>query len=462
MKFIDRISEIKTLEKEYRRKEAAFVVIYGRRRVGKTTLIREFCKGKKAIYFLATEENEVQNLQAFKMKIADYTQNELLESVSITNWEIIFKELTKTIQDERLILVIDEFQYLGKANSAFPSILMKLWDEFLGKTNVMLIICGSLINMMTSQVLNYDSPLYGRRTAQIKMQQIPFRYYKDFLTGFTEDELIQRYAITGGVPKYIELFDTRGDIYKEIQDNIVNTSSYLYEEPAFLLQKEITEIGSYFTLIKTIAAGNHKLSNIATAMEVKQTGISKYLSTLQDLDIIERQVPVTEEHPEKSKKGLYFIKDNYFNFWFQFIYPYRDMIESGNEDYVMQNIHKYMIERHTAYVYEAICREKIWELNNSNTMDFMVNRVGRWWGHKDVEIDIVAYDSLGNDILFGECKYSQNKKDTDVLYDLIEKSSYVNWRKQDRHAHYIIFSRSGFTDQLIAAAKERTDVLLMG
>lgn len=169
MKFIDRISEIKTLEKEYRRKEAAFVVIYGRRRVGKTTLIREFCKGKKAIYFLATEESEVQNLQAFKMKIADYTQNELLESVSITNWEIIFKELTKTIQDERLILVIDEFQYLGKANSAFPSILMKLWDEFLGKTNVMLIICGSLINMMTSQVLNYDSPLYGRRTAQIKM-----------------------------------------------------------------------------------------------------------------------------------------------------------------------------------------------------------------------------------------------------------------------------------------------------
>lgn len=196
-------------------------------------------------------------------------------------------------------------------------------------------------------------------------------------------------------------------------------------------------------------------------MEVKQTSISKYLTTLQDLDIIERQVPVTEEHPEKSKKGLYFIKDHYFEFWFQLIYPYRDMIESGNEAYVMQLIHMHMIERHTAFVYEEICRENMWEINQDNPWNIVVNRVGRWWGNKDVEIDIVAYDSFGRDIVFGECKYSRNPKDTDVLYDLIQKSTYVDWRKSDRRAYYIIYSRSGFTPQFMDIAKKREDVLLL-
>lgn len=461
MKFIDRISEMTTLEKEYRRDQASFVVVYGRRRVGKTTLIREFCKGKQAIYFLATEESELQNQMAFQRKAAEYTKNDLLTKVSIQNWETLFRELIKSIDHDRLILVIDEFQYLGKTNPAFPSIMMKLWDEWLSKENIMLIVCGSLIHMMASQVLNYDSPLYGRRTAQIKMHQIPFRYYKDFMPDLSEDELIQRYAITGGVPKYIELFDAKKDIYEEIRDNILNTSSFLYEEPAFLLQKEVTEIGSYFTLIKTIAAGNHKLSKIAAAMEVKQTSISKYLTTLQDLDIIERQIPVTEEHPEKSKKGLYFIKNHYFEFWFQFIYPYRDMIESGNETYVMQLIQKHMIERHTAFVYEEICRENMWEINKDNPWNIVVNRVGRWWGNKDVEIDIVAYDSFGKDIVFGECKYSRNPKDADVLYDLIQKSTYVDWHKSDRRAYYIIYSRSGFTPQFMDIAKKREDVLLL-
>lgn len=461
MKFIGRAKELSVLEKEYQRDTSSFVVMYGRWRVGKTTLIHEFCKDKKVIFFLATEENEKQNQNAFRMKIAQATGSELLKISSINDWSVLFKEIAGYCRDERVVVVIDEFQYLGKVNPAFPSILMKIWDEFLGKSNIMLILCGSLINMMISQVLNYDSPLYGRRTAQMKMQQIPFSYYHEFMPDASKEQLIMHYAITGGVPKYIELFDKNEDIYEEIKENILSQTSFLYEEPVFLLQKEVVEIGRYFTLIKTIAAGNHKLSHIASAIGIKQTSIIKYLKTLQDLDILERQVPVTEENPEKSKKGLYFLKDNYFRFWFYFIYPYRDMIENGQEDYVMDKIKSNLVDRHVAYVYEDICREEVWQLLNDDRFNISFNRVGRWWGNKDVEIDIVAYDSLGSDILFGECKYSKKPKDVDVYYKLKEKSQYVTWNNQHRKEYFVLYSKSGFSDQLKDLANEKDNLLLI-
>ena len=353
-KFINRNKELLALQKEYIRDEASFIVIYGRRRVGKTSLIKEFCKDKKKIMFLATEENENENRNAFQERVAEELGNNLLKEAQITRWEPVFEVIAQACDnyDERLILVIDEFQYLGKANPAFPSILMRIWDEKLKDKNIMLILCGSLINMMTSQVLNYDSPLYGRRTSQIKLEQIAFSYYKEFMPDESEDNQILFYSVTGGVPKYIELFNKDRDIYEAIRDNILSDTSFLYEEPVFILQNEVTEIGSYFTLLKTIAAGNHKLGKIAAAMEIKQTSLSKYLKVLMELDILERQIPVTDENPEKSKKGLYFIKDNFIKFWFQFVYPNKGMLESGRDDFVYEKIRKNFIDNHVSFVYE--------------------------------------------------------------------------------------------------------------
>jgi hypothetical protein len=459
-KFVDRFTEMETLEKEYNRAGASFVVVYGRRRVGKTALINKFCDGKeRAIRFLATEEQENANLMSFKEKIAEELSNPLLSAATVTRWEPVFDVIAENCPDDggKLILVIDEFQYLGKANSAFPSILMNIWDEKLKDKNFMLILCGSLIHMMTAQVLSYASPLYGRNTAQMKMKQIPFKYYSEFYPNLTEDERILRYAVTGGVPKYIELFEEKGDIFSAIRTNILSGNSFLYAEPEFLLQKEVSEIGSYFSLLKTIAAGNHKLSKIATAMGVAQTGLSKYLSTLAELDIIERQVPITEENPAKSKKGLYFIKDNFIKFWFQFVYPYKDLLEAEQTDFVMQKIKANFIDNHAAYVYEDICREKIWQYNEEA---FSFTKVGRWWGEKDVEIDIVAYDALGNDIIFGECKYSVNPKGMDVLRSLMSKKDKVSWKKEDRKEHFIIFSRSGYTEELKEYADKAGNVVL--
>lgn len=188
----------------------------------------------------------------------------------------------------------------------------------------MVILCGSLISMMVSQTLSYDSPLYGRRTAQIQLKPIPFRYYREFFPERSVRELVELYYVTGGVPKYIELFSGGGDIYSAIRDNVLDRAGYLYDEPYFLLQKEVAEIGNYFSIIRAIAAGSSRLSAISGALEVKATSLTKYLKTLIDLDILEREVPVTEKNPELCKRGLYRIKDNYIRFWFVFVYPYRD------------------------------------------------------------------------------------------------------------------------------------------
>jgi hypothetical protein len=456
-KFIDRVDEMTTLDNEYMRNSASFVVVYGRRRVGKTTLINHFCEDKKTIFFLATEESESENRNAFKKVVAETFDNELLASASLTSWEPIFKNVAEESKNERIVLVIDEFQNLGKVNKAFPSIMQKIWDEILSKANIMLILCGSLINMMTSQVLNYDSPLYGRRTAQIKLKQIDFSYYHEFDEALQLDEQIQQYAVTGGVPKYIELFHRKKDIFSSIKDNILSPSAFLYAEPDFLLRKEVSEIGSYFSVLKTIAAGNHKLSKIATALGVAQSNLTSYLKTLIDLDIIEREVPITEENPEKSKMGLYRIKDNFISFWFKFVYPNRSMLEAGRVQFVLDKLKKNFVDNHVSYVYEEICRKNVWDYLSEGVS---FNRAGRWWGAKDVEIDIVAYDSVGTDMLFGECKYSKQKKGISTLMELKEKAKAVNWKKDTRKEFFVIYSKSGFTNELIEYVNQHRNIFL--
>lgn len=458
--FIDRYEELHFLEKEYQRESASLVIVYGRRRIGKTALITEFMKNRPAVYFLATEENEIQNRITFKNIVAEQTQNEFLRNVSVDRWDIIFKAWLDFPTDGKKLMVIDEFQYLGQANNAFPSVFQRIWDTMLKEKNVMVILCGSLISMMESQTLAYSSPLYGRRTGQIKLKQISFRHYHEFFPDKNEKELIAYYAVTGGVPKYIELFYDSADIYSAIENNVLSTSGFLYDEPNFLLQREVSEVGSYFSLIKTIAAGNHKLSKIAAALELKQTGLTQYLKSLINLDILEREVPITEEKPQTSKKGLYKIKDNFIVFWFRFIFPNLNYIESGHSELVMKKIRANLVDSHIAYVYEDVCKEKMWELNANGTWDFHFDKIGRWWDANS-EIDIVATDSEGNHIIFGECKYRTDKVGIDVWNHLVQTARQVEWRRNVRQESFILFSVSGFTDELIRFSKKNKNLILM-
>lgn len=458
-RFVDREQEMATLQSEYERDGSALVVLYGRRRVGKTTLISEFIKNKKALFFLASEESESQNRLAFQQKAADFLNSDLLKNVEVKSWDVLFRAIMDTHFDSKPVIVLDEFQYLGRSNPAFPSVFQRIWEEILKDRQVMVILCGSLISMMQSQTLAYGSPLYGRRTAQIRLKQIPFAYYHEFFPEKSRKELIEMYAVTGGVPKYIELFSQSKDIYSAIETCVLNRSGYLYDEPHFLLQQEVSEVGSYFSIIKAIAAGNTKLSAIAGVLEVKSTSLTKYLKTLIDLDILEREVPVTEDSPEKSKRGLYKIKDNYLRFWFAFIYPNMSFIESGHGRIVMDKIRKGLVRNHIAFVYEDVCAERMWEMNAQGVWPFYFSKLGRYWDSKE-EIDIVAIDPDGKNLILGECKYWQEPVGISVLRSLEAKAEMVAWEKSRRKTWLVLFSVNGFTEELRAVAEMRTDLQL--
>jgi len=461
MKFVDRLDEMSTLENEYRRHSASFVVVYGRRRVGKTELIRHFIKEKPSLYFLASEESESLNRESFKRHAADYLNDDLLREAAIERWELIFERLVASSDSKRLVIVIDEFQYIGKNNPAFLSVFQGIWDNLLSKNNVMVILCGSLVSMMMSQTLNYDSPLYGRRTAQIRLRPIKFEYYNEFFDfQYSEEELVKRYSLTGGVPKYIEMFQNSSDLNRAIQESLLNVSSYLYDEPNFLLQKEVSEIGSYFSILRTIAEGNHKVSSIAALVQQKQTNLPRYLKVLVDLDLLEREVPVTENNPDKSKKGQYQIRDNFLRFWFKFIYPNRSYVEMSQSDVVMNRLSKNFIDGHVSYVFEQICQEKLWNLSANGKLPGILERIGRWWDNSH-EIDVVGLSESDNLLVAGECKFWNGPVGSNILSQLEHKTTFIDWHKDSRKNIYIIFSINGFTDELKAVAKDRDDVMLI-
>ncbi len=451
MKFVDRKREMSTLEKEYNR-ENSFVVLSGRRRTGKTTLIKEFIKDKNAFYFFADKQNESLQINRFKNQLAEHFKDEFLKKIEINDWDTIFDYFISKIGDEKFVLVIDEFQYLCLMNKGFSSIFQRIYDEKIADKNIMVILCGSLISMMYSEVLSYDSPLYGRRTAQIKLQPISFEYYKEFFDNKSKRELIEFYSITGGIPKYILEFDRNKSPLWNIENNIFNKDNFLYSEPKFLLQEEINDLSRYFSILNSIALGNTKLSSICSHLGLNSSSMTSYITKLIDLDILEKEVPVTE-NIENGKKGLYKIKDNYLKFWFSYVYPYQSYLEIENLSYPLEKI-KNEFNLWVSKIYEDLAREII--LNHSE-IPFPIKKLGRWWNSNE-EIDIVGLGD--NEIIFGECKWSSKKVGLSVLLTLKEKSKNVKWNNSNRKEYFILFSKEGFSDDLISLSKKDKTIIL--
>lgn len=453
--FLGRKAELQKLSSEYNR-ESSFVVMYGRRRVGKTTLIKEFIKDKKALYFLSTSELEINNRNRLIKSIADFTGMPYLKNSNFDNWYDIFEIIVNYQPEEKKIIVIDEFQYLVNANPSFTSIFQRIWDDILKDNNIMVILCGSYISMMTTQVLHYSSPLYGRRTCQMKLKPLKFTEIKEGFRNLRFNELVSLYAVTGGVPKYLEFFDNNLGFFENIKNEILDKNGFLYEEPTFLLQKEVRETMTYFSMIQTIADNNHKLSKIASALEVPSTKLTPYIKTLMDLSLVEKRVPVTERNPSKSKKGLYYIEDNFIEFWFRFVYPYKSQLEMENIQYVVDKIKNNLIDNHVSFVYEDICREQF--VNQSSELGFIISKIGSYWDSK-VEIDIVAIDNDNKKLIVGECKYLNKPMKDSVFYNLIEKADSIKGY-DDYDKVYVLFSLNGFEDRIININKTRNDLIL--
>lgn len=454
MGFIDRSKELKALEKEYKRDAASFVVIYGRRRVGKTTLIKEFIKNKTALYYLADTQGERIQVNRFKNITAHQWDDNLLRNLETASWDTVFDYLVKQryfSKKGKLIIVIDEFQYLVKANKAVPSIFQRIWDELLKDTNVMLILCGSVISMMYSSTLSYSSPLYGRRTSQLKLLPLKFKDFSAFFKGKSPAQLIELYSILSGIPKYIEIFEDCGDIFGAIENNMLDTDSFLYHEPLYILNEELSETATYFSLMEVISKGEHKIGNIAGRLQIPTTHLTSFLNRLIDLELIEREVPVTEVNPSKSKRGLYFLKDHFFRFWFRYVLPYRSYIEIENTGFVMDKI-KQDFSLYVSRVFEKICMEQV-ILNPP----LEILKIGRWWNNNE-EIDIAAVGD--SEILVGECKWWNEKVGMNVLKELERKAALIEDNSRWERVYFALFSKSGFTQELEQKTGESNTIFL--
>jgi AAA+ ATPase superfamily predicted ATPase len=464
MDFIGRTSELATLNAELER-GSGFVVIYGRRRVGKTTLIKEFIKDKRAFYFLATTESEAQSMKRFAGVLSRTTKKPMLSKVTFTDWLDLFQVVADDHPDEKKVLVIDEFPYLVKTNPDFPSILQNAWDEVLKDHNVMLILCGSLISMMKKHALAYDSPLYGRRTAQIRLMPLQFTDVYE-AQNLSFEQAVEQYAITGGVPKYMEFFQSDEPLVEQIRRVVLSKNGFLYEEPDFLLNEEVQTPINYFSVLKAISDGNHKLSKIGMTMEQDTSAITPYLKTLIDLGFVIKNVPITEKNPERSRKSLYYVSDNFIRFWFRYVYPFKGELELDNQQIVLDEIGKDFKQKFVAFAYESICRNIFAELCRKGQIDFAPSRIGSYWRNDnegDTEIDVAAVDHQHKRLFLGECKYHTKPVDVAVYSALQEKgqSKELIAAFKGYGIVYGLFSKSGFTDRLVEMVAENSDLILI-
>lgn len=464
MRFIGRHNELEALNEQYRKPMehgAPMVVIYGRRRVGKTTLIGRFAADKPALTFFASQETSASNLKNFVKQIAEQAGLSYARGLSINNWYDAFQFYADTFlrDSTRHVLIIDEFPYLVQGDKAFPSIMQRAWDSVLKDKNMMLILCGSHESMMLSSVLSHESPLYGRRTAQIKLHPFSFREFSDAFPDMAFEDRVRLYALTGGIPKYMEEFRDAADFdfYQELNRKVLNANSMLYMEPEFLLKSDSAGNASQMTLLKTIAGGAHKMSEIAARMEVKATDLSFYLKNLTDIGYVRREIPVTEKNPAKSKMGLYFINDSYIDFWFKFVYPYRGNIDLGRTERVENIIKRDYDLRHAAFIYERICLEMFLDYCDNHEI-LVPERFGRYWD-SDKEIDVAAIDDTDKKVFVGECKFHNERVGSDVLNSLQKKYAEIK-ELQVYTPIFGIFSKSGFTSGIFEASKESNNIIL--
>ena len=440
--FVNRTKELETLNREYDKKSATFSVIYGRRRVGKTALISEYIKDKPHIYFYATQDNINIQLDRLTEQIKKFANPKIREYLSFKTIEEVFEFIAKLNLGSKLVIVIDEYQNLVYKDKAFSSKLQRIWDIFLEYSNIHLILCGSTLSMMQSEVLNYSAPLYGRRTTSIHLKELYFSHIKDFIPNANRLTQMQVFSSFGTIPKYLLEYDDNLNFIENIKQNILDKNSYLYSEGNFLLKDEISESTAYFSILLSIANGNRKIGNIASSLGVNSSYLSKYMLKLIELDLIEKEIPITEQNPSKSKMGLYKIKDKFLNFWFFYVYKNYNYLEIGFADYVISEIEKNFNDRFVSFAFEDYIKEQIL-LNPIKYLGFVPLKIGRWWSSKE-EIDLVAFDD--KNIAFIECKWQNITDKQKIQQNLIAKSKdLIN----DKNVFYYIFTKDDYLKNII-------------
>lgn len=454
--FVNRERELNLLEQCYHSGKAELFVLYGRRRVGKTELLRAFCQGKRHIFYVADLGTEASALAEFTRQISRFAFGTAEALSPFASWDAAFEFLATQAAEDRLVVVMDEFTYLIDANDAVPSILQRLWDTRLQHTQLMLVLCGSYVGIMEQHVLAYRAPLYGRRTAQWQLQPLTFWNARLLLPIYSPDDLVRAYAVLGGIPAYLRQFDDHRPLLTNIVENILAQGRFLHDEPRFLLLQELRDPSRYFSVLQAIAGGRTRMNEIAQSAGIAASSISFYLNTLQEMGLVERVVPATEGQSHKSKRGIYRLLDHYFRFWFRFVFPNRSLLERGEVEQVRGQVEA-ELDQYVGLAFESICQEFIWRLHREGGLTFTPKSVGNWWGRNE-EIDVVA---IGDDaVLFGECKWTTKPMGENLLDDLVRKAQPLISQGKWSSVYYALFARSGFTPALAARAEAESLLLV--
>jgi len=443
--FIGRESELNSLSEHYASGNFEFFCIYGRRRVGKTELIKEFIKGKKAIFFTAVEDTKDVNLVDFSQSVRK-TLYDIKSKAVYADFGEAFDDIYEYAQKEKLVLVIDEYPYLAASYPGISSLIQVEIDHKLKDTDIFIILCGSSMSFMENQVMGHRSPLYGRRTGQIKVLPFDFDTGKRFFQRGTEEEKAVIYGITGGIAKYLQLFSNNKSLKDNIIGTFLNSDGLLFEEPANLLNQELRKPALYNSIITAVATGSSKVNEIESKTRLNSATCVKYLKNLVELGIIKRETPIFDN--ATSKKSIYRLNDGMFRFWFRFVYRNISRIQLGMGEQVYNDI-KDQIPDFMGEIFEQICKEYIWKTD----LPFNISEIGRWWGNNpakkaEQEIDLIAVDITGTKAIFCECKWRSKKMPGVVIDELIDKAEMFSHKEK----YYYFFSKSSFTDTAKAKA----------
>ena len=456
--FYCREDELRKLNKRYAGGQFECIVIYGRRRVGKTALINEFCKDKPTIFFSALNTTGKENLEALSRSIMSFERPDSESVPEFSSYDAALNELTSLSKEKRIVFVIDEYPYLAKAKSAISAMLQHIIDHRWAESRMFLILCGSSMSFMENQVLGKESPLYGRRTGQFKIEPLDYKETAVFHPDLSAEDYSLVYGITGGVPHYINKLDIRGSVDEALLDNFFDRSSYLYEEPGNLLKQELREPAIYNAIIKAIAEGASRMNEIKMKVGEENSLISKYLKTLIDLGIVRKETPVTEK---PGKKTIYLLADNFFRFWYRFVPVNMSAIDSGRIVKIYPHAIKQYLPDYMGLIFEKMCQDYLLFYYSDN-LPIELNEIGQWWGtdpgeRKQVQIDIVGTPVEGKEYIIGSCKYRNEKIGVDELERM---RHYAVVFGKGNHYHYYIFSKGGFTEGLLQA-QERGEVRLI-
>ncbi|MBP5211395.1 MAG: ATP-binding protein [Pyramidobacter sp.] len=458
--FIGREQELSELCRRDVQKGFQFVVIYGRRRVGKTRLIREFVAERRSVYFMATEKDSARLLAELSAEIKARLPDESTRYLdSFPSWEALFQYIGERARQERLVFTIDEYPYLAKALPEISSVLQKFIDEQWRGTNLYLILCGSSMSFMERQVLGYQSPLYGRRTAQLLVRPLLYDDSARFFPAWSAEERLMSYGVCGGVPQYLEYFSRYDNLRDAVMGEFLMLSGHLCEEPKNLMNQELREPLVYNSIVEAVARGMTKQNEIAQAVGKENNQITSYLKNLLSLEIISRKIPVGERN---ARKTAYVIGDNLYRFWFFFMPRCASMIAMGLPEMAYDRVIEPLFSDYFGHVFEDVCLQFLKKQIALGALPMLYDEFGWWQGanpklKRTEDIDIVL--SGKNDLLVGECKWRNDPVGMDTLETLKMRGELI---RNGRTIVWALFSRAGSAAEVKKTAQKATGVRLYG